>query len=821
MARTGDFTEKTKRVLAQRVSGFCCYNTCNRITFIAHSDPEKVTNLGEAAHITAASPGGPRYDPDMLEDERRSASNGIWMCREHAREIDADASPFSVETLLRWKEKREQQVARSRQFFLKATEAHWNAPTRNDFFTGRDELLMALEQRLSEDGKAAVTQTIVGLGGIGKTQLAVEFCHRNREHYPFGVFWADASSAENLKTSYFSFAVELKWIDPKTPLDDGAEAWLRGIRDTAGWLLVLDNADEPEKVEGLLPLSGQGHLVITTRHSDPDWGTDPLTVGILPLDEASAFLRARTRRHGEDFEELAEELGCLPLALEQAGSYLRHHKAVDVQTYLGGFRKKKIDFLEAKTEKNDRPLRGDYDHTVATTWSISFERLPDAAKEALQALAFLDPDSVPIEFFGACSHLGPGLAALDLTDPTVIPEEIVTPLSRYSLVHVIETQALSVHRLVQEVVLHDLGNAPENSLFQETFESVHKALDQCFPQDPKSPSLWKLGRVWMPHILQSLNIYQGLKEPPQWDPTSLWYRAGANAWASGSLNVAHTLFESELSVRRRVLGPEHSSTLMAMANLAISLRTLGDANAARALLEKTLEAMKRVLGPEHPSTLDAMANLAESFKVLGDAKAARALSEKTLEVMSRTLGPEHPSTLNTMANLAPVLKALGDAKAAHALQEETLKVMSRVLGPEHPDTLMTMANLASSLWALGDVKAARLLEEETLEVRRRILGPEHPDTLHSMHNLAHTLRSLKKFKAAQALAKETLMLHRKVLGPEHPFTLHCIHGLLCTLRDSPDTEVDPKLVEELLTGVRKLPEGTPVRMKAEETWGAG
>lgn len=519
----------------------------------------------------------------------------------------------------------------------KSPDRHWNVPGRNDYFTGRDDMLTTLEELVNQDGTAALTQTISGLGGIGKTQIAVEFCHRHRERYPFGIFWADASSADNLKASYHGFAVELGWIDSKVPVDEGAEAWLRRSRSAPGWLLVLDNADDPEQVDDLVPKSAQGHVVITTRHADPEWGLAPLRVDVWPLADAVRFLAERSGRQdvrwAEDLEDLAQGLGCLPLALEQAGAYLRQQPTVGVHDYLDGFRRRKIAFLEKK--KSARPLRGDYEHTVATTWSISFDRLEPAAGAALGAMAFLDPDEIPTDFFLEFfkTDSDSDAVSLDLEDPTEISEQIVAPLRSYSLVEVVAgdaTPSLRIHRLVQEVVLHGLSLSSDDEL-GSFFEKVHQALNQCFPLDPNSPESWKSGRRWMPHVVHGLGIWKSLKKPTLWAPTPLWARAGFNAWAAGFYGTARVLLEETLEVSRRVLGHEHPSTLTAMANLAESLRALGDANTARTLLEETLEVSRKILGHEHPSTLTTMANLAASLWALSDANAARTLLEETLD----------------------------------------------------------------------------------------------------------------------------------------------------------------------------------------------
>ena len=646
----------------------------------------------------------------------------------------------------------------------------------------------------------ALTQPVTGLGGIGKTQVAVKFCHENRPHYPAGVFWADASSAATLRASYASFATELDWVGEEVPPDERAALWLQRIAKTAGWLLVLDNADEPKDVDDLVPRNTPGHVLITTRNQQPGWGSTPLPVDVFEKKDAIEFLLHRSNRTEAErasCEELADALGYLALALEQAGAYLQENRAVRVLEYLNGFLKHRIAFAEA--ERGEQRLKGDYEKTVAKTWAISFEKLTDAAREALRAFAFLNPDGIPLELFEQGEHLGPALAALDLSDRFVIQREIIKPLTAYSFIQVGDAgDAVSVHRLVQAVMVERLK---AESILEECFERLHIALGEFNFGDPTIPDSWQAFARWFPHLRVAMTFWVHMEQPFE---TWLWNQAAHYAWKAGRSLEAREILQDQLDVRRRVLGEEHPDTLTAMANLASSLRALGDAQAARKLEEQTLEVSRRVLGEEHPDTLTAMANLASSLRALGDAQAARKLLEQTLEVSRRVLGEEHPSTLTAMANLASSLRALGDAQAARKLLEQTLEVRRRVLGEEHPDTLTAMANLASSLRALGDAQAARKLLEQTLEVSRRVLGEEHPSTLTAMANLASSLRALGDAQAARKLLEQTLEVRRRVLGEEHPSTLTAMANLASSLWALGDAQAARKLLEQTLEVRRRV-----------------
>ena len=684
--------------------------------------------------------------------------------------------------------------------------AFWNVPNANEYFTGREAVLATLEQLLDASGSTPLTQAVTGLGGIGKTQIAVRFCHTNKHRYANGVFWADASSAPSLKAAYGSFAVALGWSTQDAPVDESASAWLRQVAQMSKWLLVLDNADDPDAVDSLIPRRASGDLLITSRDQNPGWGRDPLPVGVLKPDEAVGFLLKRARRANEEKEpgeKLAQELGYLPLALEQAGAYLEQNRSTTFAEYLEGFRKQRIAYTEAK---KGRRLRGDYEKTVATTWDLSFDQLPPASKDAIRTTAFLHPENIPLEVF-KIHRLERRSWVVRLLDilrfwmkrPIDSVDTVIEPLTRYSFVE-IDTLAktVSVHRLVQAVILDRLE---AEGCREEHFNALHRAMDGHLSQDPTDPASWPLFDRWFPHLGHAMAFWVSMETPTK---TSLWNRAARYAWKAGRYNEARSFFQDDLDVRRRVLGDEHPDTLSSINNLASTLRALGEAQAARDLHQEALDVSRRVLGDEHPDTLVSINNLASTLRALGEAQAARDLHQEALDVSRRVLGDEHPDTLVSINNLASTLRALGEAQAARDLHQEALDVSRRVLGDEHPDTLVSINNLASTLRALGEAQAARDLHQEALDVRRRVLGDEHPSTLSSINNLASTLRALGEAQAARDLHQEALDVSRRVLGDEHPDTLSSINNLASTLWALGEAQAARDLHQEALDVRRRV-----------------
>ncbi|MEM1426866.1 MAG: NB-ARC domain-containing protein [Cyanobacteria bacterium P01_H01_bin.130] len=338
---------------------------------------------------------------------------------------------------------------------------------RNRCFTGRETVLTQLRQALEQEGRAGVSQVqaIAGLGCVGKTQTALEYAHRyfydvpETERYQ-AVFWVRVDTEQALQSGYQRIADKLKLREAgaKEP-EVVVLAVQRWFGEHSGWLLVLDNADQPDFVADYLPRQGQGHVLITSRRQDlQQLGVvQPLSLNTLDPGEAVAFLLRRTGRDSgavelQAVEELAAELGYLPLALEQAAAYMVTTGA-GFGDYLGSYRGRRLELLDRAG-----PMLGEYRDPIATTWNINFQAVEEAsiaAADLLRLSAFLHPDSIPYDLIvSGVELLGEPIqeALADIEDNPLAFVELLEPLRRYSLVRSEVEQTYSVHRLVQEVL---------------------------------------------------------------------------------------------------------------------------------------------------------------------------------------------------------------------------------------------------------------------------------------------------------------------------------------------------------------------------------
>ena len=711
----------------------------------------------------------------------------------------------------------------------------WNLPARNAHFAGRDDVLADLEARISAGGTQVVTQALAGLGGIGKSTVVLEYAYRNIGGLDLG-WWINADEPATLLEQFAALTGPLALPTGDGDLDLACSIVRRWLEDHDGWLVVFDNAEDPSLLRDLLPRSGQGRVLITSRRQDWSGISATSTVASLPHDVAARFLMDRSGDHDEVAAlAIANELGGLPLALEQAGAYVAHTPTATLATYLELFRHHSTRVFE-----RGQPL--DYPDTVLTTWSLALDRIGTEhppALELLRLLAFLAPDDVPVSLLmDTTDALPPALRTL--TRDTWAFEAALTALTRYSLVGG-SADALSIHRLVQAVTRDQLTSEGRDladvavhlilAAFPDTGGEV-SAWPQCLRLYPHALAALELGtrhggmnsheaavllrrmaafqqsrgnyEIAREHLLVALHHHESLVEP---DLPEMLITLGGFAsvlFHQGDFPAARELQQHVFDARKRILGRDHHHTLTAAINLASTLQEQGELPAARELEEDVLEARKRALGDDHPSTLNAANNLAETLRALGDFPAARELQQSVLDAARRTLAQDHPYTLTAANNLAETLRAQGDFPAARELQQHVLSARKRVFGEAHPSTVIAASNLAATLWAQGELPAARELEEEVLEARKRIFGEDHPSTLTAASNLAGTLRAQGELPAARELEQHVVDARKRILGEDHPSTLTAASNLAATLWAQGELPAARELQQQVLNTARRV-----------------
>ena len=584
---------------------------------------------------------------------------------------------------------------------------------------GREDLLADLHTRLTGgDGPGPRTVALHGFGGAGKTSLALAYAHRHLAQV--GVAWQlPAENPTVLADGYGQLAAQLGARDVADTRDPVASVHgvLAAFPDQ--WLLVFDNAPDRVSVEAFLPPAGPGRVLITSQSAL--WpGGQALEVQVLDTEVAAGFLAERTCDPGRQAAwDLADTLGGLPLALEQAAAYIQA-TGITLAGYLSLFRDRQVDLL-ARGQAAGHPA------DVAATLGLALSRLGDEAPAAvglLRLLACCAPEPVPWRLLltprpGPAGQLGPDVAPVlgRLLDDRLAAGDAVAALRRYSLVSPIAGGLVLVHRLVQAVTA---GQMPAD-LARQWRQATAALVGAALPADPPWLSgTWPDYALLLPHV-QATAPADGAAAAAIADYLGF----------SGSYPAARASMKRVLEARQRTYGTEHPGTLKARGGLAHWIAQAGDAAAARDQLAGLVPAAERVLGPEHPDTLWFRRELAWWTCEAGDAAAARDQSAELVPVCERVLGPEHPETLTVRQGLAAYTGRAGDWVAARDQSAALVPVYQRVLGPEHTGTLGAQANLAGWTGKAGDPAAARRLFAEVLTVHERVFGPEHPDTLAS------------------------------------------------------------------------------------------
>jgi len=652
----------------------------------------------------------------------------------------------------------------------------WNVPyPRNSFFIGRDELLERLHRQLQVGQATALSQpqAITGLGGIGKTQIAVEYAYRFHQDYQV-VLLARAESTEALTTSYVTIARLLNLPEQEAQEQEIAvqavKVWLQRH---SGWLLVLDNADDLSLVPAFLPPALGGHLLLTTRSFAVGHLASRLEVDTLSAEQGALFLLRRasliapdaTLEHVSPREcdlamQVSQELGGLPLALDQAGAYLEA-TGTALAAYLQIYQQHRMALLAQR-----RAQGADHPEPVASTWSLSFARVEEtnpAAADLLRLCAYLAPDAIAEEILiQGAEHLGPALEPV--ASDAFLLGQAIEALRAYSLVgRDPGLQTLSVHRLVQAVVRDALDTAGSQIWAERAIQAVHAALPLV------EHANWSEWERLLAHA-QACAAWMEPQEIHLREAARLLQQTGLYLTERARYSEAEPLLERAYQVSKQEQGAEHLDTARDASTLAYVYYEQGKYEQAEPLSVRALAIYEQQLGPEHPHTATSLSSLAELYRVQGKYEQAEPLSVRALAIYEQQLGLEHPLTASSLNNLAGLYQAQGKYEQAEPLFVRALAISEQQLGPEHPDTANSLNNLALLYCAQGKYEQAEPLYVRALAIQEKQLGPEHPGTANSLNNLAGLYQAQGKYEQAEPLFERALAICELQLGPLHPHT---------------------------------------------------
>ncbi|RYP70034.1 hypothetical protein DL771_005725 [Monosporascus sp. 5C6A] len=645
---------------------------------------------------------------------------------------------------------------------------------RDPTFVDRGDILNQVDLICSEPaGRVA----LVGLGGVGKSQLAVEFAHRIAAR--------------------------------------SADSWLSNERN-GKWLMILDSADNYDVLYSVsentndgrplatyLPQSQNGSIILTTRKKDLAFrltGAYPRIIEIGPMTQEEALMLLKNRLSSLSDVDVAAELvrvlDRIPLAISQAAAYIQMRTPRSSLTqYLAEFQKseaKRVRLLSHDAGDLRRDLRqdGGASNAILTTWQVSFDHIrserPSAA-DLLSLMSFFDRQGIPESLLRPSSDTKDATQAIGLEAVTESEsddsdgdtesgfEDDIATLRDYCLIMVSDAaNTFEMHGLVQLSTRRWL----EAQGLQEDFKEQYVLLmASSFPTGHYEN--WATCQTLFAHAEAAVEyqpIENNLKE--KW--AGLLHNGGWYAWLQGRYAVAERMLRKARRTREERLGKENAITLESISLFAMVLSDKGLYEDAEKLNMQVMDIRKMKLGADHPDTLTSMANLASTFWKQGRLKEAEKLEVQVVETLKMKLGTDHPHTLTSMANLASTYRKQGRWKEAEKLEVHVLETLKMKLGADHPDTLTSMANLASTYRKQGRWEEAEKLDMEVMKIRKMKLGKDHPDTLTSMANLASTFWKQGRLKEAEKLIVQAIEMSKKKLGEDHPNTLTSMANLAST-----------------------------------------
>lgn len=578
---------------------------------------------------------------------------------------------------------------------------------RNRLFTGREEILQQLHTTLASGKETALVQAIKGLGGIGKTQTAIEYAYRYQDHYT-RIIWLNSESRETIISDVARLAREINtpgcYNQDQSIIVQGFLTWLEAQRN---WLLILDNVEDMALVRSYMPKGTQAHLLLTTRRQAVGGAIEGISLDAMDEETGGTFLLKRAKRIVVDLPleqisakemqpamHLSNVLGGLPLALDQAGGYIER-KQCSLERYLQIYEQAHERLLVESGFPEDTT---DYKHTVATTWSLSFRQIAQeeygqAATDLLRLCAFLAPDDIPVPMLEkvpasrAIELLGPDLGQVS-AEPVQL-EEVLEALLKYSLIRR-EDNNLSIHRLVQ-TVLRDTMSEEVYLLWVD--RAIH-LMNRFFPYSDDLAN-WPLCQYLLAHALTCIEwaMYAGIRTELS---ALLLSRVGYFLSSQGSYKQAETLYKEALATRRAVLGEQHPDTVRSLNNLAVLYQNLGRYKEVYPLFKEVLAIRQVVLGEQHPDTATSLYNLGELYRDQGRYEEAEPLLKEALAVWQTVLGEQHPNVARGFNNLGLLYRSQGREEAA-LLFERALTILVNVLGKAHPDTQVVLSNYVAFL----------------------------------------------------------------------------------------------------------------------------
>ncbi|KAJ8106343.1 hypothetical protein ONZ43_g7097 [Nemania bipapillata] len=653
--------------------------------------------------------------------------------------------------------------------------SHFMVPFgRNNHFVGHDTILEQLLQKIPPSANPDDCQrtAIEGLGGIGKTQIALEAAYRIRDRYPeSSVFWVPASDSDAFENAYREIGrlLRIRGVD-REEADVKALVTAGLSRETAGsWLLIVDDADDlaflGPVLNSFFPFNRKGSILFTTRNhrTAVNLNVQQRNMIVVPkMDDIEATRLLRTgldeSRRGdiEGMKRLLSFLVNLPLAIKQASAFLASNPDVTVSQYLGFHQASDADSIELFSKQFEDPHRytshASDQNPIARTWLISFKHISrrnPLAADYLKFMCVLAEKAIPL--------------ALLPVAPGVKMAEAMNMLKSYAFIAECDTpDTFDVHPLVR-LVMRDL--LQQRGEWVELSITAAQRIAKEYPS-PKSENK----DTWVKYLPHAQAVIE-IDDVVTMDSPDLAGTVIDSYAILEELGESERLCQRGLKLREEKLGKRHPSTLECLHSLGCIFTVLKKHEEAEKIFREVLGLRIEVLGVEHSKTLQSMSCLSDSLRNQGELGEAETIARQTQKLMEKVLGSKHLDTLEHMGTLALILFCQERLEEAEEISRQLLGLMEEILGKQHTSTLGCMVMLASILTNQGYSTAyeeAEKILRQAVERAENALGRKNPVTLQCICLLASILARRREYEEATEMCQQAIRLTEEVLGKEHP-----------------------------------------------------
>ena len=684
----------------------------------------------------------------------------------------------------------------------------WNIPPRVRSFVGREQQIKAIRRHMLDRSRSVLLpEALHGLGGVGKTQLALAYAHQYRDEYTLG-WWVPAETESSTLASLARLAVLLggnAGLDPR----DLAANLSTELAAHETWLLIFDNAASVGDIGPLLPAGIGGHILITSRSHAWAGVAHPVEVGSLPLAKAARLLRLRSGDHDvAASKKLAEELGGLPLALDQAGGYV-NECGIRLREYHDQFADFPAELLRRGSPQS-------YPNTVGRTLGVALRRLSASSPAAVQLLrlcSVMAPEDLPVELiFDTAQALPEPLAAvaanrLDRNDcmATLLSSGMLSMPSenRYWIHRLVQTvtrenldvrsctEALKQAAGVLRAALEAADPAGRDTLLRRYIEHAKAVVLRCREADLVTDDVVTLalvaGEYLLKHRYDTDSVeavfrwvtYSTLRWAKETDPRVPRAMSGLGRalQAQGHHQAGLEFAERALRARRRLHPGDHPDVAASLSEVATSKYWLGNDDEARALHQEALDMRRRLFAGDHGDVAASLTMLGASYYGLLDYRTARDFVEEGL-AMRRRLGlRKDPEIAESLCDLAANLLWLGEPEAAKEAATEAFDIDNHLFKTDHPDVLWCLRTLAESTFAVGELENARKMYELAIGMARRLYEGDHLDLAWCLAGLASVRCAVGETAGGEQLYQESAEMGLRLYGADHLVRAYCFAGL--------------------------------------------